>query len=476
MRKLFNLIINEYIKSFAKASTLVMFALIALMAIGFNLLMFISNRDNGAFYGQYADNDTAFYNQQIQDLKNDVISGSETEMMLEQYTFLRDHAIPYNDPDWRLEAADTAFSLKYSVEMMEDANEQKLTKQRADDIIAAIIADDWKTFMQQEIAFTNRSSTLSPEEKEVTLWALNFRLENNIPQLPAWMQDSSDDDWRDRSIDTLVSSKTTYLVEASKALVEQNTKLMQENLQNALIEQHRLEHNIEVFTSSNTALPYYDMNFWSSFQQSTSTITIISVLVIILTGSLIASEFSTGTIKFLLINPVKRWKIFVAKYITLLTMILLMLVVFYIFNALVSSILFGFRDLNAPHLYVSGDVVKSTSSWLFMAQKYLLGSIGLVVMATLAFAISALARNSAVAIGISLLCYLSGSALILILHDQFGMDWPRYLIFANTDLDLIAAGNSPFYGHTVSFAVIVIVIHLIVFLLTAWDAFIKRDV
>ena len=69
----------------------------------------------------------------------------------------------------------------------------------------------------------------------------------------------------------------------------------------------------------------------------------------------------------------------------------------------------------------------------------------------------------------------TGNTIMLVLN-QLKQDWGRYLIFANTDLASIMDGSSLFPSHTLTFAVTVIVAHMAVFLLTAWDGFTKKSV
>lgn len=100
----------------------------------------------------------------------------------------------------------------------------------------------------------------------------------------------------------------------------------------------------------------------------------------------------------------------------------------------------------------------------------------MIVMSTLAFAISSLVRSSALAIGVSLFAMLAGSGGVLFMKNILQIDWVRYTIFANTDLNSIVTGSTPFASQTVGFALLVIAAHMVVFLLTAWDGFVRREV
>ncbi|MCL1852135.1 MAG: hypothetical protein FWF88_03770 [Peptococcaceae bacterium] len=54
------------------------------------------------------------------------------------------------------------------------------------------------------------------------------------------------------------------------------------------------------------------------------------------------------------------------------------------------------------------------------------------------------------------------------------MDWLAKI--ANTNLNGIMTKSTPFLGQTVPFAMTVIAVYMVVFWLTAWDGFVRRDV
>ena len=62
------------------------------------------------------------------------------------------------------------------------------------------------------------------------------------------------------------------------------------------------------------------------------------------------------------------------------------------------------------------------------------------------------------------------------MKEELNIDWVRYTIFANTDFSAVIDGSTGFANHSLGFAVAVVVIHLVVFWLIAWDGFTKREV
>ncbi len=219
--------------------------------------------------------------------------------------------------------------------------------------------------------------------------------------------------------------------------------------------------------------------FWSALAASDDLTVVIGVFLIIIAGGIVANEFAQGTIKFLLVSPVKRWKLLMSKYTTVFFMGLLMLGVtlgFGFLGSLVGGIGYGGSEqLTYLAIYAENGVAYTASPYLKILSQYLLGCVEIVVMFSLAFAISSLLRSSAVAIGVSLFAMLSGSILVSLLL-VLEQDWARYLIFANLDLEVIINGSSLFPHHSLLTALTVIVLHMVVFLWTAIDGFVRREV
>ena len=240
--------------------------------------------------------------------------------------------------------------------------------------------------------------------------------------------------------------------------------------------EYRLQNNIKFDISENTSwINSGEFNFWSVFCTTTMICSFIGLLVIIIAGGIVSSEFSGGTIKFLLINPVKRWKILVSKYVTTITFGYILIIITYIISAVMSLTVFGADNLSASFISVSDGVVKEIPGFLYVFKNYMLGSVEIVVMSSLAFAISSVARSSALAIGISVMAYFGGNTVMLILS-QLNISWARYLIWANVDLSGIMEGSGMFMGQTLTSAFAVIAVHMVIFLMIAWDGFTRREV
>lgn len=377
------------------------------------------------------------------------------------------------------EYSDTAKNLLEN----EEKSRSEIFRKLAEDLKKAINAKDWKAYnkvnydaAQNDVNYfkegENNVYWESKEYFELKLRAAKYRFEHEIPPFHS--------NWKNRLLDNVLESKLEAGRLKDLPLAEQDKKAIADLEEAALIGEYRLDHNISVSTSPSDGVTsetgYGEpLTFWDVFTTSALGINLISVLIIIIAGSVISSEFSSGTVKYLLVNPVKRYKIFIAKYISVLSFAFIMLLAYYLFNVILSGIFFGFGDLGAPHLYVSdGNVIKG-SSFLFVASKYLTASAGMICMATFALAVSSVARSSALSIGLGVFLYLSGYGVVALLS-QLKLDFGRYIIFSNLELNTIAEGSSLYKGQTVFFALMVIIVYMLVFLLTAWDGFVRKDV
>jgi ABC-2 type transport system permease protein len=471
LTRFFRLIHNEYIKVFHKASTYIMLGLVVLAALGLNLfalLMQNSMINSRQSYWNYSEE---YYDDQINYLKDAKPEGYE--LQIEQYTFMKEQSIePYGQNDWRSDAAHRMFEKKMQIDHLKEVEggEQEIKRINTyfDESKTAILNKDWKAYCRADIKWIDTDPTLTKEQKEQNKWNSQYRLDHDVA--------IDGQNWKSRLLE-----ETAYLkLEVEEARQTQQSgqavKELSKKEDQLLINLYRLDNDVTVDVGVSGLTTDWNYNFWSVFSSSTSLIQVVSLLIIVIAGSCVASEFSSGTIKFLLINPVKRWKILTSKYVMVLSFSFLMLALFYVVNILFTLLFFGGEYLGAPYLSVSGGLVHAQSGFLHMAWMYLLGSVNMIVMSTLAFAISSLVRSSALAIGVSLFAMLAGSGGVLFMKNILQIDWVRYTIFANTDLNSIVTGSTPFASQTVGFALLVIAAHMVVFLLTAWDGFVRREV
>ena len=467
MSKFMGLVKNEYIKQLKKKSTMFIFILVAIVAFGFSglvKLMTVIDADVDEIKENFKSYD---YSEQIETAKNE-----NDEKLEKYYIYLQDNKI--NMTNWKLPLADVILYPENA-----DFNDPALIAGGLYDGDIYELYDgfiknsDWKgyyEFLKSKFG-----------DNEDVKWAIDFRLDNDIaPEEDSY---SDDADWRN-----------SVLYQYTEAAIGKQTaagdKLKQSYEDKLLTAKYRLENDVSLNIAGNSMTDMVSENsdseyetggidkitFWSAFSSSTSSVTFIGLLIIVIAGGIIASEFSNGTIKFLLINPRTRGKILISKYVTVITIGYLMIIICYIISLLSSFLFFGVSDTGAMYVQTSQGVTRAVSGFIYILEQYMLSSVYVVVMATFAFAISSVVKSASLAIGLGIFAMSMGENAVQILKMAFNVDAGRYTIFANSNLQTIAMGQTIFPGQTLGFAVAVIVIHMVVFLLTAWDGFVRRDV
>ncbi|MBX9973158.1 ABC transporter permease [Cytobacillus firmus] len=239
-------------------------------------------------------------------------------------------------------------------------------------------------------------------------------------------------------------------------------------------EQYQREIAINEYRIKNDISPNQEYSVWGFVSDTSQLIEFAGLFTIIIAGGIVASEFSWGTIKLLLIRPIKRVKILGAKYITVVLFGLLVLSILFGYSALLGGLLFGFPEKAFPYLYYYNGTVTEQSMGLHLIAYYGLKSINMLMLATMAFMISAVFRNSSLAIGLSLFLMFMGGQVTRLIAMKY--DWAKYSLFANTDLLQYFEGMPMVQGMTIGFSILMILIYFLLFQVLAFYVFNKRDV
>ncbi|MGM9929697.1 MAG: ABC transporter permease [Bacillus sp. (in: firmicutes)] len=230
------------------------------------------------------------------------------------------------------------------------------------------------------------------------------------------------------------------------------------------VAEYRLAHDLP---------PATEYNNWSFVNDMVGIISFISILTIVVASSIVANEFSTGTIKLLLIRPVSRVKVLFSKYISVLLFSLILIVLSFVVSLIIGAVLFGFSDVGPQLLYNDGQVMEQSQIW-YAFVTFLLNSVSLLMLTTMAFMISTVFRNSSLAIGISIFLLLMGGNLSFILAGYF--DWAKYILFNNLDLISYYNGTPLIEGMTLSFSLLTLLAYFLIFHIVSFLFFTKRDV
>ncbi|MEH7379831.1 ABC transporter permease [Bacillus sp. JJ1533] len=255
--------------------------------------------------------------------------------------------------------------------------------------------------------------------------------------------------------------------ESFKADIENESipKMARDTIEKELaINEYRIEHDIA---------PTNDRSIWTYMGYAAEIVSLITLFTIVVGASSVASEFTWGTIKLLLIRPVSRAKILLSKYLATILFALFSLVLLFVVSFIIGSIFFGSGD-SIPHLVYRDGAVHEVLMVSHILGVFGLKSINLIMMSTFAFMISTIFRNSGLAIGLAIFLMFAGVNATALLAMKF--DWAKYILFANTDLSQYLTGYVLVEGMTMQFSIVMLIIYFVIFNALTWFVFTKRDV
>jgi ABC-2 type transport system permease protein len=234
------------------------------------------------------------------------------------------------------------------------------------------------------------------------------------------------------------------------------------------------EIKMNEYRIENDISPNVDYSVWGFVTDASMFIELAGLFTIIVAAGIVASEFSWGTIKLLLIRPITRSKILLSKYVSVLIFGLLMISLLFSYSVGLGSILFGLPEQATPYLnYYEGKITEQ-NMLVHLIIFYGFKSISMVMLATMAFMISAVFRNSSLAIGLSIFLMFVGSQVTRVISMKY--EWAKFSLFANTDLLQYFEGAPLVEGMTLSFSIMMLFVYLLLFHALTFGVFSKRDV
>ena len=217
-----------------------------------------------------------------------------------------------------------------------------------------------------------------------------------------------------------------------------------------------------------------DVSMWDVvFLETSILFLLVTIFTVVIAASAVAEEFSTGTIKLLLIRPWSRSKILLSKYISILMFSLVLTVILLISTIAVNWVCF---HISAAETYaVTFPIPEGTSVFVFLLQYYALTYVSMIVTVTLSFMLSTIFRSSGLAIGMALFLLLVVNNIIQLLY-SLDYKWIEYILFLHLDLTQYLYDFQPREGMTLGFSLGVLAGYYVIFIALTWYVFNKRDV
>ncbi|MEG1254945.1 ABC transporter permease subunit [Clostridium sp.] len=208
-----------------------------------------------------------------------------------------------------------------------------------------------------------------------------------------------------------------------KANFEENKKAIEEKI---ALHWYSLENDIPQVEFSDDARSSIDKTYLIY-------VSITIILCIIIGGGIVSSEYSTGTVRLLMIRPVSRYKILLSKLVSVFIIGYGVLICTVILNIISSGVVHGFGGFGTPVIaFVNGTIVEQNYI-MSIIPGLLFSSISLIFIIAVVFTISTVIKNTALAVGLTTVGYLGSSPALMIML-TLKMNWVSKTIIPYVNL------------------------------------------
>lgn len=472
-----NLIKNEYAKIFHKKSTyfLLGFLIVIIALIPISSVIMDKMYYSEIYVGDI--DDEISWAKENEDVTQLEFLTKVKELNLDYYSYQLD------DSDWQVSALNNiCWDCWYYVNDPYAKDELTLTDEEIsiynqfyEDALESIKNNDWKSYEKLNLDFIAKTDSTDSNAYKAQKYIYDYRIQNDISP-----------DSEDELNNILVRLSQQYEIYLDML----DSKNQGENYDKETFEKYEKEVLVDIYCLDtkttdtivdntdpyDTTTPYIvNSKLYNNLDNCTYALMIVLIISIVIAGNIFAKEFSQGTIKFLLINPVKRSKIFWSKFITVISYAMLLTFGTFILEFILSSIFCLGNGIDANYITVIDGAIKTTPAFLFILKNCTLYFLEILVAIVIAFALSAFFRNSALSISLSLTTYFIGS-VVCQLAILLNLDFIRFTIFACMDLNAVIRETTGLLNLTPGFAIGVIAVHIFLLMLTAYDAFTKKNI
>ncbi len=484
------LIKNELIKIFKKKTIYIALIAVLLLLIFMNCILKFSGSNSNEIY--------AYTEEQMEYLKEDLSKldpkkSSDTSMYIELKSTIdtNELMLKYSKDAWQREIIENNISTyiqqKNTYEYGADKDNAKVEElnEIINKLILKLNQDDWKYFANEELDLANKNLQELEEQKVKTndkqlLKNLEVQIENakidkEVAEYRINEEIKYGNDYLNKAL-TRYKNLSQDLIQLEienkdKENVEFLTKQQyNESLEQKEINKYILENKIDV--NKNDSLKGILENFYNQFG-----IFILAVIIMV-SATIVSDEFNKGTIKLLLVKPYSRTKILLAKFLTTVIMTVFIIAITILMQVLIGGILFGFDSLSLPVIEYNFNTnsIQSINVFVYLGIQTLAQLPMIILLSTLAFAISTIFSNSALAIIISLLGYMANS-VINQLAIMYNLGFMKYFVTMNWDLSQYLFGGLPYMeGMTFISSILINIVYFLILIIPTVIIFKKRNI
>lgn len=482
-----NLVKNELIKIFKKKTIYITMVVIFLLLIFMNCMFKYAN--SGSEYNYYSYNESYIESLkgELETLNPEKSSDVTTYINILSEIQLSEMMEQHKDAEWKLaiinERIAPYITERNTYQYGAEKNEEQVAaiNQEIDDLLTKLDENDWKYFAREDLTKAEQQIEELNAQKEQTedKAVLNnietelktVETEKEIAEIRLNKDIPYGTDYLNRAISTLQTANTNLAnFKNVDELTYQEKSEYNSYLKDQAESRYILETGMDI--QNTNSLKGILENFYSQFG------IFLIVVVVMIAGTIVSEEFNKGTIKLLLVKPYTRNKILLSKAITTFIMIIFIIVITLIMQILIGGIIFGFDSLSEP-------VVAYNFNTNTMEEMNIFTNLGvqtltqlpmIVLLATLAFAISTIFTNSTLAITISLLGFMS-SSIINQLAIGYDLQFMKYFVTMNWDLSMYLHGALPYMeGMNMAMSIIICVVYFLMMMIPTFMVFKKRNI
>lgn len=457
---MFNLIKNEVYKILHKRGTFIVLIITALFItlvsylIGHEQVNYVSTeRYYNSDTGSVAENKT---NQEMNELSK-----------------------KYNDKTWQYYVMDYVYTIVSNYNYAKEGNYlDENIENEYNTIKKTLTSDDWKYFVNvntkslknelkdYEENLKSATSDKAKKDIEAEIYRINVAIEMNEYRLKENVKYGND--YINNAIDDVISLASQVKTYETTTNEETKTQLEQ-SVKSYYKSRYILENKEDINNESN--LRYIMTNFYSEYTF------LILVFGVMIAGAIVSEEYNKGTIKSLLITPYKRSTILLSKFITVIIFTILFIIISYLMQIIIGGLFLGFGSLS-NHV-VEYNLASKSLEVMSLSKYVLLYSIAnlpqIILLVTLAFAVSTIVGNTAFAIVITFAGVI-GSSIINMFASAYKIEILKYFVTTNWDFNYYLFGGTSPYKTSLTHAIIVCIIYFLTMVITSFIVFNKKNI
>lgn len=468
---MFKLVKNELYKLFHKKSTFITLFVILTFVVLTNLIYKNMNSSFSVYY-----NDTEYTDNLVNEINNfDLVNGNMSEYASLLSSLEDQKFVTGKENNWQVENYYSYVSSKvsdyyYNLYAYKDNEEAERLRQDIDYMKKKLNDGDWKYFVNLDLENLN-SYIKMYEGKQDTEWDINlevakyqkylleYRLKNDVSYEDSYLNTAI------KNLESDITGKLNY----ERAQTDKIKDTYKNEYASFCENEYILNNKID--TNNIQTLRELIKSFFEEY------LFLILIFVIMVAGSMVSDEFSKGNIKSLLTLPYRRTQILMAKLITVLLMIPFVTLFVLLSEVIVGGLMFGFDSLSIPVIAYNFKIgaIETMSVWKY----FFLNFVGylplLVLLSTLAFALSTLICSTAFAITITFCGYI-GSSIINSFALYYDIKFLRYFVTTNWDLTSFIFGGESVYSIPMVQSIITCTVYFLIMLIVSLIVFKKKNI